>query len=74
MKKKSPPPQQEPLFVGNVLSPRWANFFEQFLPMAETQADAGHAATSPPTKAEFDALVDKFNALIDKLQKAGVME
>lgn len=42
--------------------------------MAETQADAGHAAGNPPTKAEFDALVDKFNALIDKLQAARVME
>uniref|UniRef100_A0A6M3J2W8 Uncharacterized protein n=1 Tax=viral metagenome TaxID=1070528 RepID=A0A6M3J2W8_9ZZZZ len=73
-KKKSPPPRQAPLFIRNTLHPVWANFFEQFLPMAETQTDASAAAGDPPTKAEFDALVGKFNDLIDKLQAANLME
>lgn len=73
-KMRYPVPLNAPLFMGNVLHPHWAIFFEQFSAMAETQSDASTAAGDPPTKAEFDALVGKFNDLIDKLQAAGLME
>lgn len=73
-KKKFPAPQDPKLFIGPIINPRWADFFEQFLPIAETQTDATTAAGDPPTKAEFDALVGKFNDLIDKLQAANLME
>jgi hypothetical protein len=73
-KKKSAPPSRDPFFIGDTLNPRWANYFEQFSKMAATQADATAAAADPPTQAEFNDLVSKFNALIDKLQAAGVME
>ncbi|NIP55851.1 MAG: hypothetical protein GWN61_09615 [candidate division Zixibacteria bacterium] len=73
-KQRRLPPLTEPLFLGTTLNPRWLDYFEQFSLMVETQTDATVAAGDPPTKAEFDALVGKFNDLIDKLQAAGVME
>ena len=36
-------------------------------------ADAAQAAASPPTKAEFDALVAKFNALLQIARDAGLV-
>lgn len=36
-------------------------------------ADAAQAAASPPTKAEFDALVAKFNALLQTARDAGLI-
>lgn len=73
-KKRIPYPAKEPLMTGGRLNPAWAQYFQQFNTMAETQTDAAAAAGDPPTQAEFNALVGKFNALIDKLQAAGVME
>lgn len=35
--------------------------------------DAAQAATSPPTKTEFDALVAKFNALLQTARDAGLI-
>ena len=64
--KKSPPPR-EPLFINEEvweLHPLWAGFFEQFLTKAATQSDE---SADPVPKADFDAL-------IDKLQAAGIME
>ena len=36
-------------------------------------ADAAQAAASPPTKTEFDALVAKFNALLQIARDAGLV-
>jgi hypothetical protein len=63
-KKSSLPPEFAPLQLNGRLHPEWKRFFEQFLTMAETQSDA---SADPVPKADFDAL-------IDKLQAANLME
>lgn len=62
------PVQQGPL------SREFIQFLNQFLTQAETQTDGADAAGNPPTGDEFNALVAVVNALIDKLQAAGLME
>ena len=71
--KYSPPPEHAPLQIGGRLHPDWALFFEQFLTKAATQSDAS-TVSDPPTQAEVNAIVAVINALIDKLQAAGLME
>lgn len=46
---------------------------QSLLARAETQADVS-AVSDPPTQAEVNAIVSAFNALVDKLQAAGLME
>ena len=56
------------------LSREFIQFLNQFLTQAATQTDGADAAGNPPTGDEFNALVAVVNALIDKLQAAGLME
>ena len=69
MAKLLPPPSRNP----DITSSEWTMYFNQFK-QAETQTDGVDAVGNPPTGDEFNALVAVVNALIDKLQAAGLME
>ena len=56
------------------LSREFIGYLNQFSTQSETQTDGVNAAGNPPTGVEFNALVAIVNALIDKLQVAGLME
>jgi hypothetical protein len=55
------------------ITPEWLIAFQPLFKKVATQDDAV-AVSNPPTQAEVNAIVAVINALIDKLQAAGVME
>ena len=72
--KRGLPHIQVPLITKQgLMTPEWYMFFEELNKKAATQDDAS-TVSDPPTQAEVNALVAIINALIDKLQDAGVME
>ena len=64
-RKRNIPSQTVPFVDSNgMITLPWLIFLQSLLPVAETQSDA---SGDPTPKADFDAL-------IDKLQAAGIME
>jgi phage tail sheath protein FI len=68
------PDQRVPLVgADGLLTEPWYRYLHDLAQKSATQTDAA-TVSNPPTQAEVNAVVAIINALIDKLQAAGLME
>ena len=72
-RRSMPGPRVPVIDENGFMAEPWYRYFHDLAQKSATQTDAS-TVSSPPTQAEVNAIVSVLNALIDKLQAAGLME